>query len=308
MAAAARWPTTLGPSSLVLAGRPKHLLLPLCRAWDIWGVHPALWRPRDVPANQLQVLLVTGAAEWEASRCLIHPCLGLCPRRAYPTPSFPLRVSGPPLPSAPLAPRCCKATRVAPQTKPWSRPALALATRWTCGRLAQFERAAAVCQAGRARQGGLGTPTCIVRHPVLQYRNAQEEANALAAEVQRLWAEDGVPHSNVCALFRCLRLQGEAPHAPLMAALHRCAARRRRAARGLGLCCASRCDCCATCACSRELPWCWAGALCMAAPLRCSLHHQTLRVPLPHCSRGIPFVVAGHERLADDTGVAALAN
>lgn len=60
-------------------------------------------------------------------------------------------------------------------------------------------------------------------HPVAvhQYSSAVAEAEALATEVQRLWNKEGVPYSSVAALYRCLRLRGTAPHAPLADALRR---------------------------------------------------------------------------------------
>ncbi|KAL4431029.1 hypothetical protein ABPG75_006285 [Micractinium tetrahymenae] len=56
---------------------------------------------------------------------------------------------------------------------------------------------------------------------VRQYGSAAEEAAALAREVDRLWRREGVPLRGMAALFRCLRRQGAAPHAPLMAELRR---------------------------------------------------------------------------------------
>lgn len=56
---------------------------------------------------------------------------------------------------------------------------------------------------------------------VQQHGSPEAEADALAAEVRRLWLEEGVPYSAVAVLFRCLRLQRRAPHAPLIAALRR---------------------------------------------------------------------------------------
>ncbi|PRW58291.1 DNA helicase II [Chlorella sorokiniana] len=56
---------------------------------------------------------------------------------------------------------------------------------------------------------------------VQQHGSPEAEAAALAAEVQRLWREEGVPYSSVAVLFRCLRLQGRSPHAPLMAVLRK---------------------------------------------------------------------------------------
>jgi superfamily I DNA/RNA helicase len=56
---------------------------------------------------------------------------------------------------------------------------------------------------------------------VRQCASQEEEATALAAEVERLWRREGVPHSDVCVLFRCLRLHGGEPHGTLKAALRR---------------------------------------------------------------------------------------
>lgn len=56
---------------------------------------------------------------------------------------------------------------------------------------------------------------------VQQHGSPEAEADALAAEVRRLWLEEGVPYSSVAVLFRCLRLQRRAPQAPLIAALRR---------------------------------------------------------------------------------------
>lgn len=59
-------------------------------------------------------------------------------------------------------------------------------------------------------------PVCV-----RQFASAALEAEALASQVDRLWRQEGVPLRRMAALFRCLRLQGAAPHAPLMAALRR---------------------------------------------------------------------------------------
>lgn len=56
---------------------------------------------------------------------------------------------------------------------------------------------------------------------VRQFVSAAQEAEALACEVDKLWRREGVPLRRMAALFRCLRLQGTAPHASLMAALRR---------------------------------------------------------------------------------------
>ncbi|KAL4859415.1 DNA helicase II [Chlorella vulgaris] len=56
---------------------------------------------------------------------------------------------------------------------------------------------------------------------VRQFHTAQLEAAATASEVLRLWREEAVPYRDMCLLYRCLRLQGTQPHAPLMAALRR---------------------------------------------------------------------------------------
>lgn len=56
---------------------------------------------------------------------------------------------------------------------------------------------------------------------VRQFHTAQLEAAAMASEVLRLWREEAVPYRDMCLLYRCLRLQGTQPHAPLMAALRR---------------------------------------------------------------------------------------
>jgi superfamily I DNA/RNA helicase len=56
---------------------------------------------------------------------------------------------------------------------------------------------------------------------VRQYASQAEEAEALAAEVERLWRQEGVPYSDICVLFRCLRMHGGEPHGPIKAALRR---------------------------------------------------------------------------------------
>ena len=56
---------------------------------------------------------------------------------------------------------------------------------------------------------------------VRQYASQAEEAEALAAEVERLWRQEGVPYSDICVLFRCLRRHGGEPHGPIKAALRR---------------------------------------------------------------------------------------
>lgn len=70
---------------------------------------------------------------------------------------------------------------------------------------------------GNGSGGGCGFTPVIVQ----QHASPEAEAAALAAEVQRLWREEGVPYSSIAVLFRCLRLQGGAPHAPLVAALRK---------------------------------------------------------------------------------------
>ncbi len=56
---------------------------------------------------------------------------------------------------------------------------------------------------------------------VRQFATPALEAEALAAEVDRLWRQEGMPLRRMAALHRCLRLQGAAPHEPLMTALRR---------------------------------------------------------------------------------------
>lgn len=73
----------------------------------------------------------------------------------------------------------------------------------------------------RGGNGGSGGNGGCPPVTVQQHASPEAEAAALAAEVQRLWREEGVLYSSVAVLFRCLRLQGQAPHAPLMAAFRK---------------------------------------------------------------------------------------
>ena len=75
--------------------------------------------------------------------------------------------------------------------------------------------------ARRLGDGSSGSSSGCAPVVVLQHASPEAEAAALAAELQRLWRQEGVPYSSVAVLFRCLRLQGRAPHAPLMAALRK---------------------------------------------------------------------------------------
>lgn len=68
----------------------------------------------------------------------------------------------------------------------------------------------------RPARRGACAPVSVTQHP-----SAAAEAEWLAAEVARLWLEERVPHSDVCVLLRCLRLQGGEPHGPLVQALRR---------------------------------------------------------------------------------------
>ena len=56
---------------------------------------------------------------------------------------------------------------------------------------------------------------------VVQFGSAEEEAEVLAAAVERMLREEGVRASDVCALFRATKLKRTFPPAPLVGALRK---------------------------------------------------------------------------------------